>query len=67
MCATEYLLKWCPLQDEFLSHVSWMGFENRLENTLSSVEYIVGKYPSFFVGIDMDKLNEQYINLPDIG
>lgn len=48
--ATEYLLRWCPLQDEFLSHVSWIGFENRLVNTFSSVEYIVGKYPSLLTG-----------------
>ena len=28
--ATEYLLKWCPLEDEHISHATWLDFENRL-------------------------------------
>jgi len=29
--ATEYLLKWCPLQDRLLIHSTWIDFEHRLE------------------------------------
>lgn len=62
VCATGYLMKWCPLQDELLTHVTWIGFEQRLEKTFSSVEYIVGRYPNLLSGMDMDKLNEQYLS-----
>ena len=69
VCATEYLLKWCPFQDELLSYVTWIGFENRLETTFPLVEYIVHRYHNLFPGVDMDKLNEQYsvLKLPDVG
>ena len=26
--ATEYLLKWCPLEDELLTHTTWLDFEH---------------------------------------
>ena len=61
VCATEYLLKWCPFKDELLSHVVWVGFESRLEKTFSSVEYIVHRYHTLFPGLNMDRLNEQYL------
>ena len=60
VCATKYLLKWCPFKDELLSHVIWVGFESRLEKTFSSVEYIVHRY--LFPRLDMDKLNEQFLS-----
>ena len=60
-CATEYLLKWCPLNDELLSHIVWVGFDNRLAKTFSSVEHTVCRYSTLFTDIDMDKLNEQYL------
>ena len=64
MCSTKYLLKWCPFQDELLSHVTWVGFESRLEATFSSVEYIVHRYNSLFPleTLDMEKLSEQFLS-----
>ena len=62
VCATEYLLKWCPLNDELLLHVVWVGFEGRLEKTFSSVEYIVCRFHSLFTDLNMDRLHEQYLS-----
>ena len=59
-CATEYLLKWCPFQDELLPYVTWIGFEHRLEKTFLSV--VCCWYHNLFSGMDMDKLNEQYLS-----
>ena len=28
--ATDYLLKWCPLQDKLLVHATWIDLEHRL-------------------------------------
>ena len=57
VCATGYLMKWCPLQDELLTHATWIGLEFLLWSS-----YIVGRYPNLFSGMDMDKLNEQYLS-----
>ena len=51
VCATEYLLKWCPFNDELLSHVVWAGFTGRLEKNFSSIEYIVRRYSALFPGL----------------
>ena len=61
VCATKFLLKWCPFKDELLSHVFWVCFKSRLEKTFSSFEYIVHRYSILFLGLDMDKLNEQFL------
>ena len=37
VCATKYLLQWCPFKDELLSHVVWVGFESRMKTTFSSL------------------------------
>ena len=62
MCATEYLLKWCPLQDELLASATWLTFEQRLEKNFLSVEYFVHRYPSIFSDIDVDRLSEEFFN-----
>ena len=59
--ATEYLLKWCPLQDSLLIHSTWIDFEHRLERNFSSVEYFVSLYPNVFVDMNTVKLNDQFI------
>ena len=63
MCATKYLLQWCPFKDELLSHVVWVGFENRPYTTISSVEYVVNRFSSIFPtgSLDMNKLSEQFL------
>lgn len=63
MCATKYLLQWCPFKDELLSKVAWVGFENRLKANFSAIEYIVGRYSTIFPSgsIDMNKLSEQFL------
>ena len=60
--ATEYLLKWCPLEDELLTHATWLDFEHRLEKSFLSVEYFVLKYPEIFPEMNLDQLNEQFLN-----
>lgn len=60
MCATKYLLQWCPFKDELLSKVSWVGFENRLKANFSAIEYIVGRYSTIFPS-GMNKLSEQFL------
>ena len=47
--ATEYLLKWCPLEDELLTHATWLDFENRQEKSFLSVQYFVLQYPEIFL------------------
>ncbi len=39
--AAEYLLKWCPLEDELLTHATWLDLEHRLAKCFLSVEYFV--------------------------
>ena len=60
--ATEYLLKWCPLKDELLVNATWLDFERRLEKNFSFVEYFVLKYHDIFSGMNIDQLNEQFLN-----
>ena len=60
--ATDYLLKWYPLQDKLLVHATWIDFEHRLEWNFSSVEYFIGLYPNVFVDMNMEKLHEQFIS-----
>jgi hypothetical protein len=33
--ATEHLPDWCPVQDELLTHATWLDFEHRPEKKLS--------------------------------
>ena len=35
--ASEYMLKWCPLEDELLLHATWLDFDQRLEKGFTSV------------------------------
>ena len=60
--ATEYLLKWCPLQEKLLQCATWLDFENRLEKCFHSVKYFVHQYPNIFPEMDMDRQNEQVLN-----
>lgn len=60
--ATEYLLKWCPLEDELLTHAKWLCFEDRLESSFNSVEYFVHRYSEIFSGMDKERLNEQFLS-----
>ena len=60
--ATEYLLRWCPLEDELLANATWLTFEQRLQKSFSSVEYFVLRYPELFPDMNVDKLNEQFLN-----
>ena len=41
MCATEYLLKWCSLENELLTACTWLTIEQRVQNSFLSVEYFV--------------------------
>ena len=54
ICATEYLLKWCPLEDELLTHAKWLSFEHTLDSSFNSVEYFVYRYSKIFNGMDME-------------
>ena len=56
------MLKWCPLKDELLLNATWLDFEKRLEKSFSSVEYFILKYRDIFPGINIDQLNEQFLN-----
>ena len=60
--AAEYLLKWCPFQDELLRSATWLDFEHRLDKSFSSVEYFVHLYTNIFPVMDIDKLNEQFLS-----
>ena len=62
MRATEYLLQWCPLQDELLTSATWLNFEERLEKNFMSVEYFVHRYPDILSEIDMDQLSEEFLS-----
>lgn len=41
---TEYLLQWCPFEEELLVHATWLHFENHLETTFLSVDYFVHRF-----------------------
>ena len=60
--ATEYLLQWCPLEDELLLHATWLDFERRLDKSFLSVEYFVLKYPELLPDMNIDRLNDQFVN-----
>ena len=45
-----------------LKHATWLDFEKRLEKCFHSVEYFVHQYPNIFPEMDMDRLNEQFLN-----
>ena len=60
--ATEYLLKWCPWEDELLMHATWLDFQHRLEKAFVSVEYFINKYSHIFHNMDLESLNEQFLN-----
>lgn len=60
--ATEYIIKWCPFKEELLTHSTWLDFEHRLEKSFNSVEYFVLRYPQILQGINIDVLNEQFLN-----
>ena len=62
MCATEYLLKWCPLDDELLKSATWLTFEQRLEKNFLLVEYFVHRYQDIFSGMDVDQFSEEFLN-----
>lgn len=61
MKSVEYLLKWCPLNEELLFHAKWVDFTRRLECTFISVEYFVRKYSSIFPNLDIERLNDEFI------
>lgn len=62
MKATQYLIKWCPLNDPLLHHANWIDFRNRQMCSLVSVEYFVGLYDHILGSIDHEKLTEQFLN-----
>ena len=53
---------WCPLNDELLTHTTWLDFEHRLERNFLSVQYFVLQYPQIIPDMNMDRLNEQFLN-----
>ena len=60
--ASDYLLKWCPIKDDLLSHATWVDFEHRIEKSFYSVEFFIHRYKQIFTGMNMDKLEEQFLN-----
>ena len=61
--ALDYLIKWCPIQDEFLSHATWVDFERRTEKSFYSVKFFVHRYEQILCSINIDKLEEQFLNI----
>ena len=51
-----------PLEDELLTHATWLNFEGRPEKSFNSVEYFICRYPELFPGINVDRLTEQLLN-----
>ncbi len=62
VCATDYLLKWCPMEEELLKHATWIDFDSRMDKGFCSVEYFTYRYPIFFTSLDRDKLHEQFVS-----
>ena len=60
--AVTYLLKWCPFEEELLVHATWLSFEERLLTSFCSVEFFVHKFPNILGEVNMDRLNEEFIN-----
>ena len=50
-----------------IKHATWIDFKQRLNTSFTSVEFFVGSYPKILEGIDMDKLNEQFIEYQTFG
>ena len=46
--ATEYLIKWCPLDDELMTRATWIDFK-RLDKTFLSVRYFVERYSEIII------------------
>ncbi len=40
----------------------WLDFERRLEKSVNSFEYFVHRFSAFFDGINIDKLNEEFVD-----
>ena len=62
VCAAAYLLKWCPLEEDLLIHATWLDFERRLEKNFTSIEYFIHRFPTLLGSVNLDKLNEEFIN-----
>ena len=60
--ACDYLIKWCPFQEEIVHHATWLDFEHRLDKPFSSVEYFIVRYSSILTSIDLNKLEAQFLN-----
>ena len=58
MLAAEYLMKWYFLDEELLTHATWLSFEHRLDKTFISVEYFVHRFPDILHGVDVNRLHE---------
>ena len=43
-------------------HATWLDFENRLDKFFDSVEYFVHHYTNSFPHMDLDWLNEQFLD-----
>ncbi len=65
--ATGYLLKWCPLQDSLLINATWIGFNQRLNQTFSSVQFFISRFPSLLGDLNIDQfLSYQIMSEKDI-
>ena len=62
-----YLLKWCPLEDELLTHATWLDFEGRLEKSFNYLEYFICKYPELLSGMDVDWVAAVIMTIPHSG
>ena len=60
--ACDYLIIWCPFQEEIVHHAAWLDFEHRLDKPFSSVEYFIVRYSSILTSIDLNKLEAQFLN-----
>jgi hypothetical protein len=61
-CVTSYLLEWCPLRDDMLLNATWIDLHQRLNKTFSSVEYFISRFPSILGHLNMDLVNDQFLN-----
>ena len=62
MGTLDYLFKWCPFEDELLVHATWLDYEERLQKNFHSVEYFVHTFPNALDKMNMDMLNEEYVD-----
>ena len=56
------MLKWCPFSDNLNMNATWIDYNLRLESSFTLVEFFAGNYILILQDIDMDKLNEQFVN-----